>query len=119
MDELAEGRLRWARMLGLLASAIAGVVLAGVLALGVLVLTQDWDALSCFDGTEPGCADSAANAGLGSVHAVSWLVAAAAGAAVVIALILSWRMRRPGQLLPVLALCAGAFAAAVGLALRL
>lgn len=118
MDELLEGRLRWARMLGLLASAFAGIILVGVLALGVLALTLDWDALSCFDGGEPACADSAANAGLGAVQATSWLIAVAACAAVVVSAVMSWRMRRPAQLVPVLALCAGVFAAAVGLTHR-
>jgi hypothetical protein len=97
---------------------VAGIVLLVVLALGALVVTTDWSALTCFDGDEPGCADLADDDGLGAVQFTSWLIAAAACVSLVAAAVMSRRMRRPAQLVLVLWLSVGVIAAAAGLVAR-
>jgi hypothetical protein len=49
-----------------------------MLGFGYLVVTTDWRALACFDGTEPGCWEPAQDYGLSAVPPGSWLLTLAA-----------------------------------------
>jgi hypothetical protein len=59
----------------------------------------------CLDpGEDPACEEGGGNA-LSMVQASSWVLAAGAGAAFLLALQLAFRLRRPAQVVPVLLLC--------------
>jgi hypothetical protein len=100
------------RVVGVLASMVSGLYLLYVLGFGAMWVTTDWSGFGCFDGNEPACAAPRHDPGLGDVQATSWVMGAAAVAAVIAAFVLSVRMKRAGMLPAVLALCV--FAAASG-----
>lgn len=97
-------RVQWERPLAVAASvsALAGLVLT--LGLGALTVSVS-SGVGCF-GDEPGCAGDAAPTGMDAVQSSSWMLSALAATAVIVALLLSTRVRRPAHLIPVGGLCA-------------
>lgn len=72
--------------------------LAGVLLVGAGLVTLEWDALACFDGSEPTCSDQPAEHGLGVIQASSWCLAAVGLLAAVGSFAAALRARRLNHL---------------------
>lgn len=96
-----------ARVLAITVTSVSALYLVSVLSFGSFVLTTDLSPLACFDGDEPACAEPAQGAvGLGAVSPSSWALGAVAALAIMGAIGMSFRVRRPASAVPVLALAA-------------
>lgn len=85
---------------------LTGLHLLVMLGIGYMLVTTDWRALACFDGTEPECREHAQDYGLSAVPAGYWLLTFVAVMATLGAFVLALRVRRVAHVVPVLLLCA-------------
>ena len=94
-----------ARYLSSVVASLSGLHLVLIFAFGLMLISTDWRALECFDGTEPACDEPVRDTGLSAVTAGGWLLGALGVTATLSAIVLALRVRRPAQVVPVLLLC--------------
>jgi hypothetical protein len=106
---------RRAHYVSFVIASLTGLHLLVILGIGYMLVTTDWRALDCVDGTEPECSKPAPDTGLLAVPAGYWLLTSVAVMATLGAFVLALRVRRVAHVVPVLLLCAMSAVIAQGL----